>query len=83
MELLWFILIGIAAGWLAGQVMKGSGSGVVLDLIIGVVGAILGGFVFGLFGLSAGGLIGRLVVATVGAILLLYLVRLLRPAAGG
>ncbi len=47
MELLWFILIGIAAGWLAGQIMKGGGSGLVGDLIVGVIGALLGGFLFG------------------------------------
>jgi uncharacterized membrane protein YeaQ/YmgE (transglycosylase-associated protein family) len=48
-----------------------------------VIGAILGGFVFGLLGITAGGLIGRLVVATVGAVLLLYLLRLVRPAGRG
>ena len=48
MDFLWFILIGIAAGWLAGQVMKGGGFGLVGDLIVGVIGALLGGFLFGL-----------------------------------
>ena len=58
MDFLWFILIGIAAGWLAGQVMKGGGYGLVGDLIVGVIGALLGGFLFGLLGVSAGGLSG-------------------------
>jgi uncharacterized membrane protein YeaQ/YmgE (transglycosylase-associated protein family) len=78
MHFLWFILIGIAAGWLAGKIMQGSGFGVLGDLVIGVVGAILGGFLFGLFGLHAVGLIGSLVTATVGAIVLLYLIRLVK-----
>jgi uncharacterized membrane protein YeaQ/YmgE (transglycosylase-associated protein family) len=76
MEYVWFILIGIAAGWLAGQIMKGGGFGLIGDLIVGVIGALLGGFLFGLLGISAGGLIGQLVVATVGAILLVVLLRL-------
>src|SRR5262245_26066559 len=68
MQFLWFILIGIVAGWLAGQVMKGGGYGLVGDLIVGVIGALLGGFLFGLLGISAGGLLGSLVTATLGAI---------------
>jgi uncharacterized membrane protein YeaQ/YmgE (transglycosylase-associated protein family) len=51
MEFLWFILIGVAADWLAGQVMKGGGYGVSGDLILGVLGAIVGGFLVGLLGL--------------------------------
>ncbi|WLD10285.1 GlsB/YeaQ/YmgE family stress response membrane protein [Planctellipticum variicoloris] len=78
MSIIWFLLIGIAAGWLAGQVMRGGGFGLVGDLIVGVVGALLGGFLFGLLGLSAGGLIGSLVTATVGAIALLWLLRFFR-----
>jgi len=78
MGIIWFLLIGIAAGWLAGQVMRGGGFGLVGDLIVGVVGALLGGFLFGLLGLSADGLIGSLVTATVGAIALLWLLRFFR-----
>ena len=58
MEFLYFILIGIAAGWLAGQIMKGGGFGLVGDLVVGVIGALLGGWLFGLAGIGAGGLIG-------------------------
>ena len=75
MVLVWQILIGIVAGWLAGQIMRGRGYGVLIDLLLGVVGSMLGGFVFGLLGLYAGGLLGRLVVATAGAVLLIYLAR--------
>jgi uncharacterized membrane protein YeaQ/YmgE (transglycosylase-associated protein family) len=78
MEFLWFLLIGLAAGWLAGQVTKGGGFGLVGDLIVGVIGAMLGGFLFGLLGIAATGLLGSLVVATVGAIVLLFLLRVIK-----
>lgn len=78
MHILWFILIGIAAGWLAGQIMKSGNSSLLTDLIIGVIGAVLGGFLFGLLGLSANGLIGSLVTATVGAIVLIAGLRAIR-----
>jgi uncharacterized membrane protein YeaQ/YmgE (transglycosylase-associated protein family) len=71
MAFLWFLLIGLAAGWLASQIMKGGGSGLVGDLLMGVIGSILGGFLFGLLGLSATGLLGSLITATVGAIVLI------------
>jgi len=77
MNLLWFLLIGVAAGWLASQIMKGGGSGIVTDLIMGVIGSILGGFLFGLLGLSADSAIGSLVTATVGAIVLIAGLRLI------
>jgi uncharacterized membrane protein YeaQ/YmgE (transglycosylase-associated protein family) len=81
MEFLWFILIGIAAGWLAGQIMKGGGYGLVGDLIVGIIGALLGGWLFGLTGISAAGLIGQLIVATIGAIVLIFLLRLITKKA--
>jgi uncharacterized membrane protein YeaQ/YmgE (transglycosylase-associated protein family) len=85
MEFLWFILIGLAAGWLAGQLMKGGGFGIVGDIVVGVIGALLGGFLFSTFGVSAGGgLIGSLIVATIGACVLLFLLRLMkRPGSAG
>lgn len=75
MNLVWFILIGIAAGWLAGQLMGGGGYGLLGDLILGVIGALVGGYLFGLLGIAAGGLIGALITATVGAVALLRLVK--------
>jgi uncharacterized membrane protein YeaQ/YmgE (transglycosylase-associated protein family) len=76
-DYLWFILIGIVAGWLAGQIMKGSGYGLIGDLIVGVVGALLGGWLFRQLGLTLGGeLLGALVTATVGAVVLIVLLRL-------
>ena len=81
MEFLWFILIGIAAGWLAGQILKGGGYGLVGDLIVGVIGALLGGWLFGLAGIASAGLIGQLVVATIGAIVLILVLRLIKKKA--
>jgi uncharacterized membrane protein YeaQ/YmgE (transglycosylase-associated protein family) len=78
MNIVWFLLIGLAAGWLAGQIMKGGGYGLVGDLIVGVIGAILGGFLFGLLGFSTNSLIGSLITATVGAIVLIAGLRALK-----
>ncbi len=80
LELLWFIVIGIVAGWLAGQITKGSGFGLLGDLIVGVLGSLLGGFLFGLLGFGAYGLIARLLMAVVGAVVFLFLIRLVRRA---
>jgi len=70
-DFVWFLLISLAAGWLASQIIKGGGSGLVTDLIMGVIGSMLGGFLFGLFGLSADGALGSLVTAMDGAIVLI------------
>ncbi len=78
MDIVWFLIIGIVAGWLAGKIMRGGGFGLIGDLVVGVIGALLGGFLFGLLGLSANGLIGSLVTATVGAIVLLFLIHLIK-----
>jgi uncharacterized membrane protein YeaQ/YmgE (transglycosylase-associated protein family) len=81
MNFIWFILIGLIAGWLAGQVMKGGGYGVIGDIIVGILGALLGGWLFGVLGIGAGGgLIGSLIVAFIGACILIFLVRLIKRA---
>jgi uncharacterized membrane protein YeaQ/YmgE (transglycosylase-associated protein family) len=81
MEFVWFILIGLVAGWLAGVLMKGGGFGVIGDIIVGVLGALLGGFLFRSLGVSAGGgLLGSIVVATVGAVVLIFILRLIKRA---
>ena len=70
MEFVWFILVGLIAGWLAGQLMKGGGFGVVGDIVVGILGALLGGFLFSSMGASlGGGLLGSIVVATIGAVI--------------
>ena len=77
--LIWWIVVGLIAGWLAGKVMKGGGFGVLMDIIIGMVGAVIGGWLFGMLGVSAGGgLIGSVLVAFIGAVILLLLVRMIR-----
>ncbi|WP_194726126.1 GlsB/YeaQ/YmgE family stress response membrane protein [Noviherbaspirillum malthae] len=80
MDLLWFLLIGLIAGWLASAIV-GGGFGLVGDIVLGIVGAFLGGFLFRTFGVSAGGgMLGSIIVATIGAIVLLLLLRLVRRA---
>ncbi|MDA8383718.1 GlsB/YeaQ/YmgE family stress response membrane protein [Ferrovum sp.] len=77
MALLWFILIGLVAGWLAGVLVRGGGFGVLGDIIVGVVGALIGGYVFSALGtFPGGGLLGSLIVATLGAVILILLLRL-------
>ena len=81
MQFVWFVLIGLVAGWLAGTLMKGGGFGVIGDIVVGVLGALLGGFLFSSVGLSAGGgLLGAIIVATIGAIVLIFLLRLIKRA---
>ena len=76
--MLWFLLIGIIAGWLAGNIMKGGGFGLIGDLVVGVVGSFIGGYLFGYLGLgNAYGTFGEIGMATVGAIVLLGVFRLI------
>ena len=74
MSILWFLILGALAGWIAGKITKGRGFGVLGNIVVGVVGGLLGGFLFGLLGLSAGGTLGSLVTAVVGAVVLLFIV---------
>ena len=75
-----WIIVGLIAGWLAGQIMKGSGYGLIGDLILGLIGAVVGGWLFSLILPSAEptGLIGSIIVATIGAVILVAIVRLVR-----
>jgi len=82
MNLLWFILIGLAAGFLAGAVMKGHGFGFLGNLIVGVIGALLGGFLLGILGIYSAGLIGNLVSAFIGAVVLLVLIGFIKRKGG-
>jgi uncharacterized membrane protein YeaQ/YmgE (transglycosylase-associated protein family) len=77
-SIIWFLLIGLVAGWLAGQLMKGRGFGIVGNIIVGIVGALLGGFLFGLLGISSSGTLGAVLMATAGAVVLLFLVGLIK-----
>jgi uncharacterized membrane protein YeaQ/YmgE (transglycosylase-associated protein family) len=81
MGLIYWIVVGLIAGWLAGQVMKGGGYGTVVDIILGMVGGIVGGWVFGMLGIwPAGGIIGSIIVAFVGAVILVAITRALKSA---
>jgi uncharacterized membrane protein YeaQ/YmgE (transglycosylase-associated protein family) len=81
MGFLWFLLVGLIAGWLSGVLVKGGGFGVVGDMVVGVLGAFIGGFVFTSLGVGAGGgMIGSIIVATIGAIILIFILRLIKRA---
>ncbi len=81
MEFVWFIIVGLIAGWLAGVIMKGGGFGVIGDIVVGIVGALIGGWLFSTMGVSAGGgLLGSIIVALIGAIILIFLLRLIKRA---
>ena len=75
--MLGWIIIGIIAGWLTGKLMRGAGYGLLMDLFLGLVGAVVGGWIFGILGLHAYGFIGSLTTATVGAVVLVALARFL------
>ncbi len=77
--LLIIVLVGIIAGWLAGRIVQGTGFGIVGDLVIGVLGAFFGSWLFPQMGIHfASGPIAAIVSATVGAIVLLLIIRLIR-----
>ncbi|MEJ2141664.1 MAG: GlsB/YeaQ/YmgE family stress response membrane protein [Gammaproteobacteria bacterium] len=77
-SLIMVLVIGALAGWLAGKIMKGKGFGIPVNIVVGIIGAIIGGFLFGLLGVSAGGFIGSLVTSTIGAIALLFVISLIK-----
>jgi uncharacterized membrane protein YeaQ/YmgE (transglycosylase-associated protein family) len=74
------IIIGIVAGWLAGQISKSHGFGIWGDLLVGIIGSFIGNMVLGFMGIAAYGIIGNIIAATAGALILLWVVRLFRPA---
>jgi uncharacterized membrane protein YeaQ/YmgE (transglycosylase-associated protein family) len=80
MNILWFIIIGLVAGFLAGTVVKGGGFGILGDIIVGIIGAILGGWLFSVLHINIGGvdpLVINLIVAFVGAVVFLLILRLI------
>src|SRR5207342_1180663 len=80
-DMIYSIIVGLIAGWLAGQVMKGGGYGVLMDIVLGLLGGIIGGWVFGALGIwPTGGIFGSVVVSFVGAVILVGLTRMLRRA---
>ncbi len=81
MFLIYILLVGLVAGWATGKIMKGSGYGMLVDILLGIVGAFVGSRVLGLLGIyTSGGLIPSILVAILGAVILVVLVRMLRKA---
>ena len=80
MYILWWIIVGLIAGWLTGKLMKGSGYGALMDIVVGIVGAVIGGFVMSFFGESGvnGFNLYSFIVALVGACILIAIVRAVR-----
>ena len=72
--MLWSLFIGLVAGWLAGQLFKGSGFGLLGNIVVGVVGAFIGGILFNLLGIDAYGTLGSIVMSTIGSFVLLWIV---------
>ena len=82
-SLLTILLVGLAAGWLAGQIVQGTGFGPIGDLVIGIIGAFIGEWLLPQLGLQLGsGIVSAIVDATIGALLLLLIVRLVRGGNG-
>ena len=75
-----WLIIGGLAGWIAGHIMRGGGFGLFGNVGVGIVGAVVGGFLFGLLGLQAGNFLGSLVTAIFGAVLLLWVISKVREA---
>ena len=77
MFIIWWIIVGLIAGFITGKLMKGSGFGALGDIVIGIIGAIVGGYIMRALGYSGqGGMIYTVIVAVVGAVLLTLLLRL-------
>ena len=82
MFIIWWIIVGLIAGFITGKLMKGSGFGPIMDIVVGIVGAVVGGFIMRALGFAGeGGLIYTILVAVVGAVLLTLLIRLVTRGA--
>jgi uncharacterized membrane protein YeaQ/YmgE (transglycosylase-associated protein family) len=77
----YLLLVGLVAGWATGKIMKGSGYGVLMDIVLGIIGAIVGGGIMRLLGFySTGGLVPNILVAILGAVVVVALARMLKKA---
>jgi uncharacterized membrane protein YeaQ/YmgE (transglycosylase-associated protein family) len=79
-DLIWWVVVGLIAGWAAGKIMKGGGYGTVADIILGIVGGVVGGWLLGVIGVHAGGLVGSIIVAIIGAVILIAITRMIKRA---
>ena len=82
MSIVGFLIVGLIAGWIASNLMEGHGLGVAGDIIVGVIGALVGGLVFGNLGINGNGFWGALGMSLVGAVILLFIIGLF-PHRGG
>ena len=79
--MLYSIIVGLIAGWLAGQVMRGGGYGILVDIVLGLLGGILGGWLFTALGIwPSGGIVGSIIVSFIGAVILVAITRVLKSA---
>ncbi|MHA3915759.1 GlsB/YeaQ/YmgE family stress response membrane protein [Halovulum sp. GXIMD14793] len=75
------VLVGAVAGWLAGQIVKGFGFGLLGNIVVGIVGSFIAGFLFPRFGISTGiGIVDSIIFATLGAVILLFVIKLVKRA---
>ena len=65
MSVIWYIIIGIVSGFIAGKIMRGGGFGLLINLLVGIIGGLLGGWVFGLLGIATGGILGSLITCSI------------------
>lgn len=80
-SILIMLLIGAVAGWLAGQIVRGFGFGLLGNIVVGIVGAFVAGLIFPSLGFTTGnGIIDSIIFATIGAVILLFLIRLVKRA---
>lgn len=80
MQILWTIIIGILAGWIAGVLVKGRGFGLIGDLIVGIIGSFVGSFLFTALGLTAYGDFGSFVMMVIGAVAFLAVIKMIKHA---
>ena len=78
MDIIWFLFIGLIAGWIAAHIMKGRGFGLFGDIIVGIIGAVIGGYLFQMVGVAAYGTLGTIVMAVIGAMVFLFLISLMK-----
>lgn len=78
MYILWWIIVGLIAGWITGKLMKGCGYGALMDIVVGIVGALIGGWIMKSLGMAgSGGMIYTIIVAVIGAVILTLVIRLI------
>ncbi len=74
--MVWMLIIGAVAGWLAGNLVRGHGFGLWIDMIVGVIGAFIGNFLFSMVGIGTFGVIGSFISSLVGAVIFVYIIRM-------